>query len=131
VINSDEIEKTEQLIEKEKRIKKNVSRLNSLLKSLDPKRKKAIASLINNAAFMAVTLEDLQRDINKHGVTEQYQNGANQFGTKKSSAAEVYNTMIKNYSQSIKQLTDLLPKEAPKEEDDGFDRFVVGRGDEQ
>ncbi len=31
---------------------------------------------------MAVTLEDLQEDINQNGVTEQYQNGANQFGVK-------------------------------------------------
>lgn len=116
-----------QELEKDKRIKKEISKLNSLLKNLDNKKKKAVASLIKNAAFMAVTLEDLQEEINKNGVTEQYQNGANQFGVKKSSTVEVYNTMIKNYSQTIKQLTDLLPKEAPKGEDDGFEAFVMNR----
>ncbi len=32
--------------------------------------------------------------------------------------------MIKNHVQVMKQLTDLLPKEQPKEEDDGFEDFV-------
>ncbi|MBT2722305.1 hypothetical protein [Bacillus sp. ISL-46] len=114
-------------IEKQKRIKKEISRLNGLLKKLDSKKKKAVDSLIKNAAFMTVTLEDLQDDINENGVTETYQNGANQFGTKKSSAVEVYNTMIKNHMQAMKQLTDLLPKETPLEHDDGFDDFVMNK----
>jgi sugar-specific transcriptional regulator TrmB len=116
-------------LEKITRIKKEVSRLNSLFRQLDKKKKKAVDSLIKNAAFMAVTLEDLQNEINENGVTEKYQNGANQFGMKKSSAVEVYNTMIKNHVQVMKQLTDLLPKEENKPEDDGFDAFVSGRDD--
>ncbi|MEN1934206.1 hypothetical protein AAIE21_01055 [Paenibacillus sp. 102] len=76
-------------LEKEKRIKREMTRLNSLLKNLEPKKKRAVSSLIKNAAFMAVTLEDLQEEINKNGTTEHYQNGANQFGVKKSSAVEV------------------------------------------
>jgi predicted transcriptional regulator len=111
-------------LEKDKRIKTEVSRLNSLLKNLDAKKKKAVSSLIKNAAFMAVTLEDLQEEINRNGVTETYQNGANQSGVKKSSAVEVYNTMIKNHVQVMKQLTELMPKDVPKVEDDGFDTFV-------
>ncbi|PEB56233.1 hypothetical protein CON65_15860 [Bacillus pseudomycoides] len=111
-------------IEKEKRIKREMTRLNSLLRNLEPKKKRAVSSLIKNAAFMAITLEDLQEEINEKGVTEQYQNGANQFGIKKSSAVEVYNTMIKNHVQVMKQLTDLLPKEPPNSESDGFEEFV-------
>lgn len=111
-------------LDKATRIKKEISRLNKLVKKVDEKKKKAIVSLINNAAFMAVTLEDLQVEINENGVTEKYKNGANQYGVKKSSAVEVYNAMIKNHMQVMKQLTDLLPKEDPKNEDDGFDDFV-------
>lgn len=114
-------------LDKEKRIKTEISRLNTLLRNLDAKKKKAVSSLIKNAAFMAVTLEDLQKEINLNGVTETYQNGANQSGVKKSSAVEVYNTMIKNHVAVMKQLTDLLPKEAPKLEDDGFESFVNGK----
>jgi hypothetical protein len=71
------------------------------------------APLIKNAAFMTITLEDLQAVINEHGAVSQYKNGENQFGTKKSPEVEIYNTMIKNYSSIIKQLTDLLPEIPP------------------
>jgi malonyl CoA-acyl carrier protein transacylase len=110
-----------------KRIKREISRLNQLFKDIAPKKKKAVESLVKNAAFMAVTLEDLQEEINLNGVTEKYQNGANQSGIKKSSAVEVYNTMIKNHVQVMKSLTDLIPKEAPKTVDDGFEDFVINR----
>lgn len=114
-------------LDKQKRIKKEITKLNGLLKNISSKKKKAVDSLIKNAAFMVVTLEDLQEEINEKGVTEEYQNGANQSGVKKSSAVEVYNTMIKNLSQLMKQLTDLLPKEDPKPDDDGFEDFVMNK----
>lgn len=116
--------------EKQKRIKREITRLNGLLKKLDSKKKKAVDSLIKNAAFMAITLEDLQAEINEKGVTEKYQNGANQHGIKKSSAVEVYNAMIKNHVQVMKQLTDLLPKDEGNSGsggDDGFEDFVINR----
>ena len=115
-------------LDKEKRIKREMTRLNGLFKKLDPKRKKAVESLIKNAAFMAVTLEDLQNEINENGVTEEYKNGENQFGRKKSSAVEVYNTMIKNQVSVISQLSSMLPKDDPNPtKDDGFDEFVNSR----
>ena len=104
-----------------------MTRLNGLLNKLDSKKKKAVDSLIKNAAFMTVILEDLQEEINENGVTEKYQNGANQFGVKKSSAVEVYNTMIKNHVQVMKQLMDLPPREELKSEDDGFEDFVMNK----
>ena len=67
--------------------------------------------MIEEAAFMAVSLAELQEKINEKGYTEEYQNGANQKGVKKSSEVEIYNTMIKNYMAVVKQLTDLIPKE--------------------
>lgn len=112
-------------LSKDERITKEIKRLNSLFKNIDPKLKKTVKSLVENAAFMAVTLEDLQIHINAHGVTVEYQNGENQWGTKKSPEVEIYNTMIKNHVSIMKQLTDLVPKQPPKEEDnDGFDDFV-------
>lgn len=115
-------------LSKDERIKKEIKRLNSLFKNIEPKLKKTVKSLIENASFMAVTLEDLQEHINKNGVTVEYQNGENQWGTKKSPEVEIYNTMIKNHVTIMKQLTELVPKEPPKEDgDDGFDAFVNER----
>jgi predicted transcriptional regulator len=72
---------------------------------------RGIQPLIDNVSFMAVMLEDLQKEIIEKGVVEQYKHGENQFGIKKSGAVDVYNTMIKNFAQLMKQLTDLLPKD--------------------
>lgn len=96
---------------------------------MDDDTKKATQSLVENAAFMAVTLEDLQETINREGVVSEYQNGANQWGTKKSPEVEVYNTMIKHYMSIVKQLTDLLPDAEVVEVDDGFEDFVNSRSD--
>jgi hypothetical protein len=116
--------------EKLKRIKQEIGRLNKLFKDMDLKTRKAVHSLIENAAFMAISLEDLQAEINREGYTEKYQNGENQSGIKKSSKVEVYNAMVKNHMGVMKQLTDLLSKPEPgksgggKNDGDGFDGFV-------
>jgi predicted transcriptional regulator len=122
--------KTNKDLTKEERIKKEIRRLRRIFKKMDDDTKKATQSLLENAAFMAITLEDLQEVINREGVISEYQNGANQWGTKKSPEVEVYNTMIKHYMSIIKQLTDLLPKDAEVvKEDDGFEDFINSRAD--
>ena len=117
---------------KEDLIKSEKRKLSGIYTKIDKKTKKAVDSLIDEAAFMAVSLRELRTIINEKGYTEEYQNGANQKGVKKCSEIEVYNTMIKNYSAIVKQLTDLIPKEE-KEKDagsgDGFEEFVNGRED--
>lgn len=65
--------------------------------------------LIQNAAFMRVALDDLQEIIAEQGPVEQYQNGANQYGTKQSAALQSYNSLVKNYAAVIKNLFGLLP----------------------
>jgi hypothetical protein len=114
-------------LSKDEKIKKEIKRLNAIFRHIDPKLKKTVLSLIENAAFMAVTLTELQYHINEHGVTVEYQNGENQWGTKKSPEVEIYNTMIKNHVTIMKQLADLVPKQPLKDEDDGFDEFVNDR----
>lgn len=111
-------------MDKNERIRAEIKRLEGTLTKLDPKSKKIARSIIENAAFMAITLEDLQATMNEKGVISEYQNGENQWGTKKSPEVEIYNTMVKNQSSLIKQLTDLLPNEPPKKKDDGFEKFI-------
>jgi len=95
---------------KDERIQKESDRLKELLKEIPADRLNAVMSLIYNAAFMTITLEDLQETINRNGVVSEYQNGENQWGTKKSPEVEIYNTMIKNHASIMKQLTDLIPE---------------------
>ena len=117
---------------KEEIIKAEKRKLAGIYLRLDKKTKKSVDSLVDEAAFMAASLYELRKIIDKKGYTEKYQNGANQKGVKKCSEIEIYNTMIKNYSSIVKQLTDLLPKEQVKgaaATNDGFEDFINGRDD--
>ena len=77
--------------------------------SPEMKRLYLLDRLIDNAAFMAVQLEDLQVAINRDGPVSEYQNGENQWGTKKSPEVEIYNTTVKNYTATLKLLCDMIP----------------------
>jgi len=112
-------------IEKDLEIKKEIKKVNIIFKDLDRNVKKTIESLIQNAAYMAVTLRELQETLNQNGLTTEYQNGENQWGTKKSPEIEIYNTMVKNYISAMKSLNDFLPKDKIKNmDDDDFESFV-------
>ena len=104
-----------------KRRSKELSKLKKIFKDIEPNKQKIVEKLISNAAFMAESLEELQERIREKGFVEEYQNGANQFGVKKCSEVEIYNTMIKNYSSVIKQLVDLLPDDAKSGGDELLD----------
>ena len=96
---------------KEKRIQAELKRLQAKFELVDGNQREVAAQLLQNAAFMAVTLQDLQEIINTQGVTDEYKNGANQYGTKASATLQSYNSLIKNYQNVIKTLAALVPYE--------------------
>lgn len=96
-------------LEKEKRISEEFNRISIYFEKLDENERAVIVPLIQNAAFMRVTLEDLQEIIAEQGPVEAYQNGANQSGMKQSAALQSYNSTVKNYAAVIKTLFGLLP----------------------
>jgi hypothetical protein len=111
---------------KEERIKKEIRRLNSLFCDLGKDKQNVVKSLIENAAFMAVTLEDLQQVINTKGVVSKYKNGENQWGTKKSPEVDIHIAMTKNHTQVMKQLTEMLPDKGGSDISEEILRFAVG-----
>lgn len=111
-------------LDKNKRIKKEIQKYRKIFRDIDEDRKKAVEKLIENVAFMTATLEDLQEEINENGYIEEYQNGEFQCGYKESAAVKVYNSLIRNYNTSIKQILDQLPDTAPANTDD-FDEFLM------
>lgn len=96
---------------KEERICSELKRISVFFEKIDGNQRAIIQPLLQNAAFMRVTLEDLQEVINSEGVTDEYKNGANQFGVKPSATLQAYNTLVKNYIAVIKTLSQLLPPE--------------------
>lgn len=113
-------------IAKDDLIKKEITLIKSLIKDVDKKKVKGLNSLIENTAFMAVTLRELREAINKEGLTCEYQNGENQKGIKRSPQVEIYNTMIKNYITAMSKILEQSPKGSTLI-DDGFDDFINGK----
>ena len=106
---------TKKDLTKEAKIKREYNRLRKIFSVLDKNMQTTVDSLLRNAAFMAVSLEELQDEINREGYVVEYQNGANQSGTKQSDAVKTHIAMTKNHAGIIKQLCDLVPPEQKKE----------------
>lgn len=113
---------------KEKReINREKKRLSSIYTDIPAKRKDLAEGLIENAAFTRIRLKELQADIAIYGLTELFSQSENQEPySRKRPEADLYNTMLGNYLKYIKQLNDMLPKDADAKEitTDGFDIFV-------
>ncbi|MEG1096616.1 MAG: hypothetical protein RSB05_05750 [Clostridiales bacterium] len=116
--------------EKEKRIKSEVVRLTKIYAEVPQKKRLTIKGLIQRAAFMRVSLDFLEEDLNIYGFTEMFSQGDQDPYDRKRPNADVYNSMNTSYQKIIKQLTDLLPREGAEQKvDDGFDAFIINRED--
>lgn len=100
------------------RIAREKKRLVGLFADLGPERLKAVDKLVDRTAFYVVTLEDLEKTMAEEGCVSEYQNGENQWGTKRSPEADLHVAMFKNFLAAMKQLTDMLPDGADKPKGD-------------
>lgn len=116
-----ELTKAERITKEERRLKRNY-------KDIQKDKSAVVEGLIRRAAFMRATLEDMELDLDERGFVEMFQQGDQEPYERERPVARQYQQMNKNYQSIIKQLSDLLPKEPPKQkEDDGFDSFVMTR----
>lgn len=116
----------EQLEKKRKKIKKEKNRLNKLFKTMEKSKFNLVQKLIEEIAFMSITLEENREHIEEFGVKEFYMNGKGQFGYKESVESKNYNAMFKNYANATKQLVDLLPQEEKKNAGEDILKFIAG-----
>ena len=91
------------------RIKKEKDRLGEIFADLEPNKLSTCQALIDRAAFITISLQDLEEQLNATGWVEYYQNGENQSGLKKAAAADVHISLTKNLNAIVKQLLDLVP----------------------
>jgi len=115
---------------KKKRISKEERRLRGSYGKIPEELMKVADGLIRRAAYMRVTLEDYEADLDDKGYVEMFsQSERTDPYERERPVARLYNTMNKNYQSIIKQLADMLPKEAlapgkKGDVDDGFDDFA-------
>ena len=128
-VTKTKISPTQKLINaEEKRIIKYLKN-----KAIDEDKLNIALDLVKDIAYMTVKTAELKKDVDTYGMVEEYQNGANQRGRKKSAAFEAYLNMTKQKSALIKQLTDLLPVDesynpsSPADSKDEFDDFLKVR----
>ena len=98
---------------------RELKKLEKLFSTLPENEQLFIHPLLDNAAFMKTTLDELQIKIRLEGATDEYQNGANQCGVKISAAIQAYNQMMKTYHTLMDKLLARLPAE--QKETAGFD----------
>ena len=113
-------------MDKDKRIKNEIAELNKIFADIPADRKKLVEGLIQNAAFMRVTLEELQQEVIENGAVIQCQSG-NGFDTIKDNPAQkAYTTMVARYTQITKQLNDMLPEQVTIDESDNRRSKLLG-----
>lgn len=100
-------------MEKKQLIKREINKLKKLYKEIPENKLKLVNGLIENAAFMKVTLDELQTIVNEEGTVVEVKNGNGFIVSQENPAQKSYNTMINRYTATIKQLAEFLP-EQPK-----------------
>ncbi len=130
VEREEKVDSATEYLEKTKRIEKEVRRLKRVFKDIHENKKKLVFATIDDVAFMTITMQDLRETIVREGTTCEYKNGANQYGTKQSPAAQMYLQMSQKQTQAMKILVDCMPKaqKEPVKQEDDFKDFVGGRG---
>lgn len=108
------------------RISKEKRRLKKTFKDIEENKRKVVEGLLDDSAFMRVTLIDI-KNICKSGTTDELQQGEYTI-IREHPNVKVYNTMVQRYTTMIKQLSNLLPPdEVMKCNEDGFDDFINRR----
>lgn len=110
-------------LEKEKKIKQEINRIKKLYKDFSKDKTKVFEGLMNEAAFMKISLEELRSDLLKNGMTELFVQGEQEF-MRERPEVKVYTNFIQKYSVVMKQLIDVLPVEIKQGESDKLMEFI-------
>lgn len=114
---------------KEQRIRSERNRLIKIYKVLPEKEYKTATKLIDNIAFMSVTLDDLMKIVNNDELVKETKNASQTF-VKEHPALTSYNKMYSNFLKGIQQLSSLLPKnygDGSPTDDDEFIQFMKNK----
>ena len=114
-------------VSKDTLVNREINRLTPLFKDIERNKRLTAKGLIEEVAFMKITLQELKVEIDKEGPIDEMPQGEYSI-LREHPALKSYNMVVQRYTGAIKQLIDLLPKEEIKKEaDDGFDDFLKKR----
>lgn len=114
--------------EKNIKIEEEKKRLNKIFKKMDKNIFKANEKLIENLAWMSVTLAEMRDEINGSELVTTTKNASQEF-IKEHPLIKSYNTTYANYLKGIKQLTDYLSNvSSNKIQKDELEKFLERDG---
>lgn len=90
------------------RMKKEYKKFKKLYKNLPKDRLIIAEKLIERAAYMLVSLEDMEAKISEDGLVVTMPQGAYEI-ERAHPLLQQYNAMVKNFNSTIKQLNESLP----------------------
>ena len=116
-------------LDKDERISAEIKRLNKIFKETDKKKLDTVKGLIDECAFMRITLQELREAIDREGPVDEMSQGSYSI-IRESPYVKTYHTMVQRYTTASEKLLSLLPKEDRQiAEDDGFNSFANERDD--
>lgn len=120
-------EKEAEIRKVNRRINAEVRKLSQVLSDLPEDRLSAADGVIKRAAYMRITLEDYELDLIRNGHTEMFtQSEKTDPYERERPVARLYNTMLRNYVSTMKQLFDMLPEGKPSDSqvvDPAYEKF--------
>lgn len=90
------------------RQKKEQNRIKKIYKNLPKERLEIAKKLIERAAYMLVSLEDMEAKISEDGLVVTMPQGNYEI-ERAHPLLQPYNAMVKNYNATIKQLNEISP----------------------
>ena len=113
---------------KETEISKELKKLQKIFENIQPDKKALCESLLQNAAFMAVKLRELQDLIDHDGMVEDYDNGGGQSGIRENPWVTAYEKLLTTFNKTLatlNQIGDGAGGEETERLDDLRKRFKV------
>lgn len=101
--------KTKKQKDREEKINAEIERLMGIFSDLDENKLNTLKPIIANTAFCKISLEELEKELIIKGFSEEYQNGENQKGRKKTVEADLHLSYSKTLQADIKILVDSVP----------------------
>ena len=108
-------------MEREKRIKKEERRLNSIFKEYPKDVKQVIEKLIKRASFLLIITEDIEQKLNEDTELLKTTINVSQEFIKANPLLKEYRDTVKSYQSVIKQLTELTLTQKDKSDPDSKD----------
>lgn len=101
----------------EKRIKKEIRRLKRIIEEggVSDRRQKTLEGVIQNAAFMRVSLDDTIKEIADADIVVEYDNGGGQTGIRENPLFNAYEKLFSKYLAAMTVILESLPAEAAAE----------------